>query len=188
MLRFRASLRGFGSSLRLSPLLFGDEVPPYFPFLYNAMDCSLSEEEAGLQLRDQRGAAVDPSLAVPVAKAGPLADGKSVLLPESSDLPSVASKRASGSGEQVLGSQPAKAGNSSAKAEAEEIQDSPPPSRGRSRGQKVRSPSQKVRDASPSGGKRRKKQKRKRSRSASSRPAPGPEGAEERQPRRQMNF
>ncbi|CAE8717703.1 unnamed protein product [Polarella glacialis] len=132
------------------------------------MDRSLSEEEAGLQLRDQRGAEVDPQLEFPVAKTGPLADGKPVLLPEASDLPSVASKGASGSGEQVLESPPAKAGNSSAKAEAEEIEDSPPPRRGRSRGQKVRSPSQKERDASPSGEKRRKKEKRKRSRSASS--------------------
>ncbi|CAE8684851.1 unnamed protein product [Polarella glacialis] len=132
------------------------------------MDRSLSEEEAGLQLRDQRGAEVDPQLEFPVAKTGPLADGKPVLLSEASGLPSVASKGASGSGEQVLESPPAKAGNSSAKAEAEEIEDSPPPRRGRSRGQKVRSPSQKERDASPSGEKRRKKEKRKRSRSASS--------------------
>ncbi|CAE8652271.1 unnamed protein product, partial [Polarella glacialis] len=111
---------------------------------------------------------VDPQLEFPVAKTGPLADGKSLLLPEASGLPSVASEGASGSGEQVLESPPAKAGNSSAKAEAEEIEDSPLPRRGRSRGQKVRSPSQKERDASPSAKKRRKKEKRKRSRSASS--------------------
>ncbi|CAE8678720.1 unnamed protein product [Polarella glacialis] len=37
MLRFRASLRGLGSRLRLSPLLF-DEDPPPLPFRLNAMD------------------------------------------------------------------------------------------------------------------------------------------------------
>ncbi|CAE8727163.1 unnamed protein product, partial [Polarella glacialis] len=132
------------------------------------MDSSLSEEEAGLRLRDQHGEAVDSSLEIPVAKAGSVAGGEAVPVAKAADIPSVASKSASGKAAPIPIAPPPKAGNSSAKKEPEEIQDSPSPARGRSRRQTVRSPSQKMRHASPSGGKRSKKRKRKRSRTASS--------------------